>query len=155
MSVRVRFEQVDDLPVDELVTMDARPDYNLPEGVGIGYRCRECHQADESIREIQHRETCSLREQFRYDTHDSDAEVFRAALHSDHEFLLVQAGETHNGHGYRRGEVVFLWCCECSNGDEELAAIEHSEVCSLARHNLGVGAPQPQMAADGGRPSDE
>ncbi|MFC6825636.1 hypothetical protein [Halopelagius fulvigenes] len=148
MSIRVRFDQVDGLPIERMVTMDSLPAYDLPAGIGAGYRCWQCEQSDEEIAEIDHLDHCPLTEKFDYEAHEPSTDVFREAIKADHEFVILQAGEVNKAHGYIQGTVVHFWCCECFAGDETLSQIEHSEVCSLARHNLGI---EKGRATDGGR----
>lgn len=147
MSIRVRFEQVPGLPIEKMITMDPLPEFNLPAGIEAGYRCWQCEKSDEEIAEIDHADHCPLKEKFSYEAHEPCNRVFREAIKVDHEFVILEAGEVNQAHGYIIGTVVHFWCCECFAGDETLSAIEHSEVCSLARHNLGIAG----SATDGGR----
>ena len=160
--VRVRFEQVGDLPIDRMLTIESVPTYSIPEGYRMGFRCRLCGKSDESLREVEHHERCELKPEFPYEAHEGGVHVFRQVIRADHDLLLLVAGEPTpetvvGGHVTRKGVPVHVWCAECSCGDDALDELEHSEVCSLARPNLfDDSRPRPEasstaVATDGGQ----
>jgi len=128
--MRVQLEPVEGTQIQRLTVVDSGS-ADVHVGEVVGYRCPECDQADESLRQIWHEAECSLAGKHGRAHYDEleptlDAEETTPELRPEHEITIVK---------YNDGWVIGFKCDSCHNADETLGEIVHDEVCGLAgRH---------------------
>lgn len=161
--------------IEEIVAAEDAPDLGIERGETLICRCRKCAQADETKKQIVHREDCDLAGEHGralYDTLPGEHRQGRESpeLVADHEFAILkatnstaQAGVTEfaqvrdiqDVEATGNNDVVGFWCVECGNGDERLFHIIHDHGCSLQDVNVADSSlPGRQFAADGGTLED-
>lgn len=132
--MRVEREAVID-DIEQLRVVDANG-HDYHEGQAVGYRCQQCHQADETLDQLWHAEDCPLAGEHGRSHYDditpAVSEGRSPELSPDHEIVMVRSAETDNSVGVSRGDVILFICAECGNADEDLFEIVHDENCSLA-----------------------
>lgn len=150
--MRVTFEELSDIHVEKMVVAECE-DHHV--GEVAGYRCQECHEADESLGQIWHDADCPLAGQHgrqHYDELSADVIVGQSPeLHPENPIWVIEAAETDPEDGVFNGTVVGFKC-HCGNADDDWYEVVHDEACDLSDCS-GSGPPttaQPPLAADGG-----
>jgi hypothetical protein len=137
--VRVTFEELDDVPVEKMLVAECE-DHHV--GECIGYRCQECHEADETLDQIFHDEDCELAGEHgrqHYDDLEGDLEAGPPPeFDRDHPVWIVEAAETDPADEVYNGTVV-AFKCRCGNSDDDLFEIVHDEGCPLADPECEIG----------------
>lgn len=149
--MRVVREDLENTQIQRLVVTDPRSsDHHL--GECVGYLCPECHQADETLDQIWHRESCSLAGEHgraHYDELEPDVPGRPTPeFDEEHEIIIIEAAETEGRGGLCEGEVL-AFLCECGNADEDAFEIVHDERCELSdreRHLEETSSPATPSA---------
>ena len=140
--MKVRREKLPGGEIDALVAVETDRDRGIRKGETVGYRCTECEQADETLKQIGHLEDCSVGEAYDPPANDDEREFDPENLI---DMVVADACE-----GVHRGDPLIFRCRECGNGDETVSEIEHDTSCVLNR--IDENLPQAgRVRADGGR----
>jgi hypothetical protein len=137
--MKVEFEELDELPVEKMLIAESE-DHHA--GQCVGYRCQECGEADETVRQIYHDEDCPLAGEHGRDQYDqplntrSDAEP-TPELQRENPVWLVVSAETDPEDSVYHGEPV-AFRCECGNLDDDLLEVVHDERCPLAEESCDL-----------------
>lgn len=148
----VRREPLPELEITRLIAQESDPSADIYEGEVVAYHCDACGNADETLIQLLHKETCPYAGEHgrtRYpDGLESGRDVHTPELQPDHPITIVRNG-THNRHeGVHQGEPIAFRCVECGNSDETLSEIVHDESCRLAGRHGRARLEGVQMRAD-------
>ena len=144
--MKVVREDLEGTQVQRLTVIDpGQTNYHV--GECVGYRCRECHQCDETLGQIWHAESCRLAgEHGRQHYDDLVPDVPgrpTPELDPSHPITVVKAGETDHANELHNGTVL-AFLCSCGNLDEDLFEVIHDETCGLAgRHGPSASRETP------------
>lgn len=150
--MRVRREDLGGTQIQRLVVTDPRDTDHHP-GECAGYLCPECLQADETLDQIYHNESCALAGEHgraHYDELEPDVDRDSPELDEAHPITVVESAETDGGDGFRHGEVI-AFRCQCGNLDENAFEVVHDQACPLAEATDG---PLTDTSAVRGQLSD-
>lgn len=124
-----------DIPIEMLVAAESDPSLGVYEGSVLGYRCIECGQSDETLRQIVHREDCSMAGEHGRELYEDGLPIVeepRGELRPDTEFQMLVWATTEEPGDKHNGEPMAFRCTDCGNQDECLFEIVHDEACEIA-----------------------
>lgn len=140
--MKVRREPLPDVAIDKLVAMADRPAAGIERDEVVGYRCRECEQADEILVQISHRPGCPIG-----DPRDDICGTDGLELAPEFIIDMCRAGDSDRTAGAVHGQILLFRCRECGQADERPHEIEHTVACSQYRSVMG----RISVRADGGK----